>query len=266
MFNRPRIFFGTTTRSSTKRWSPARASSLPPLPPLPIILFHAEGRVAVFMMVSRCLERSCTDRRMEAKGVTPIPAPTTIKVSKPQTFWAGAPKGPVTCKTTASGGSVPGWTRLTIVSPDWAGLSSLPEMFRPKSLGPSSVPSDASDTCDTLGVLKTTGLLDSVHLLYSINIGALGGLASFKSTPAAWAGASCVRRFRKAEHQSRVFGARMWTLMQFSSGAEVSVKGCHSPFQPSRMYWPAWYANPWGSSKVSPMTSLGKSFTLLRCK
>ena len=159
------------------------------------------------------------------------------------------------------------WTRLTIVSPDWAGLSSLPEVFRPKSLGPwSSVPSDASDTCDTLGVLKTTGLFDSVHLLYSINIGDLGGLASFKSTPAACAGASCVRRFRKAEHQSRVFGARMWTLMQFSSGAEVSVKGCHSPFQPSRMYWPAWYAKPWGSSKVSPITSLGKSFTLLRCK
>ena len=120
-----------------------------------------------FRRLSRCLARSCTERKMEAKGVTlhpqvisssepgqvgdcsnfsgdhfgelpwnihgffnsvevfgcqvrcshcwliiscrlaahrrvaPIPAPTTMSVSKPQTFCAGAPKGPVTCKTTA---------------------------------------------------------------------------------------------------------------------------------------------------------------------
>ena len=63
--------------------------------------------------------------------------------------------------------------------------------------------------------------------------------------------------------QSRLLGARMCTLMQFSwnprkvqaardmkvwtlikkpsSGAEVRVKGCHSPFQPRRIYWPAYH-------------------------
>lgn len=33
-----------------------------------------------------------------------------------------------------------------------------------------------------------------------------------------------------------------WTLMKNpSSGAEVRVKGCHSPFQPRRIYWPAYH-------------------------
>ena len=52
---------------------------------------------------------------------------------------------------------------------------------------------------------------------------------------------------------------RRWT-----SGAEVRVKGCHSPFQPSRIYWPAWHAkamvktchkthNHWGGA--GPTTS-----------
>merc|ERR1712066_1182121 len=39
---------------------------------------------------------------MDAKGVTPMPAPTIMTVSKSQTFCAGAPNGPHNCNTTAS--------------------------------------------------------------------------------------------------------------------------------------------------------------------
>merc|ERR1719203_2440230 len=56
-------------------------------------------------MICCCLTRRFTERKIEAKGVTPMPAPTTMTVSNSHTFWAGAPKGPPSCSTTPSFGS-----------------------------------------------------------------------------------------------------------------------------------------------------------------
>mmetsp|Transcript_28485 Transcript_28485/g.61958 ORF Transcript_28485/g.61958 Transcript_28485/m.61958 type:complete len:299 (-) Transcript_28485:1690-2586(-) len=51
-----------------------------------------------------CCLRIWTDLRIDTKGVTPMPAPTTITVLNSQTLCAGAPKGPWSCSSTVPGG------------------------------------------------------------------------------------------------------------------------------------------------------------------
>mmetsp|Transcript_65043 Transcript_65043/g.103506 ORF Transcript_65043/g.103506 Transcript_65043/m.103506 type:complete len:301 (+) Transcript_65043:434-1336(+) len=51
-----------------------------------------------------CCLRIWTDLKIDTKGVTPMPAPTTITVLNSQTLCAGAPKGPWSCSSTVPGG------------------------------------------------------------------------------------------------------------------------------------------------------------------
>mmetsp|Transcript_88340 Transcript_88340/g.258210 ORF Transcript_88340/g.258210 Transcript_88340/m.258210 type:complete len:215 (-) Transcript_88340:2819-3463(-) len=176
---------------------------------------------------------------METKGVTPMPAPTTMMGPNSQTLCAGAPKGPAIFNNTAPASSI------LVASP--CSKDSVRLLFNLAASEPR-------------GRQHVTPPGKSSRA-YATTVPGWGSGMPGPTTcsPAALAGPSVMRRRLSAWHQSSVRGQRMCTEMMLSSGADVSVKGCHSPSQKSKMYCPAWYVKPSGGSKVKWMTSLGRS-------